>query len=419
MYLSGGDSSLHSAVRDQFRSALPPRLGIALSGGGDSTALMHLLHECFAEAGVSLHAATVDHGLRPGSAEEAQDAAAAAAALGIPHQTLRWQEGPGPGNLQDQAREARYGLLTAWARENAIPVLALGHTADDQAETVLMRLGRAAGVSGLSGMPVRRTRDGVTLLRPLLGISRAQLRSYLRDRGIAWSEDPSNEDARFERVRMRQALAALEPLGLTVKALAAVAQNMAKARDALDWYVFLAARDLACIEAGAVVLSQRKFRTLPDEIGHRVLVRALQWVSGSRYPPRRVPMLAAAAAARKGGSATLAGCRVIACARQVWVCREYNAVRRTAAQPGDLWDGRWQVYGGDAKGCELRALGRDGLKLCPDWRSTGVPGAVLEATPAVWRGAELVAAPAAGLANGWTAAEAGSEEDFFASLLSH
>lgn len=406
-------------VRSQFRSALPAKLGIALSGGGDSMALMHLLHDCFGSGEVQLFAATVDHGLRPGSADEAAAAGAAAARLGIPHEVLHWADRPQDGNLQAQARAARYELLCGWARQHGIPVLALGHTADDQAETVLMRMARASGVTGLSGMAARRTHKGVTLLRPLLDVTRSELRRYLEARGVDWAEDPSNEDTRFERVRVRKALEHLAPLGLTPEVLAGVARNMSKAREALDWYVFLAARDLAHVQAGAVVLCQRKFRTLPVEISHRLLVRAVQWVSGAAYPPRRVPMEKAVQAARNGSSATLAGCHLVSTAKQVWVCREYNAVNGVTALPGQLWDGRWKIFGGDAKGCEVRALGRQGLAQCPDWRATGVPGPVLEGTPAVWRGARLAAAPAAGLANGWSAETAGSEEEFFASLLSH
>ncbi|KIC21997.1 tRNA(Ile)-lysidine synthetase [Leisingera sp. ANG-Vp] len=381
-------------------------------------ALLHLLHECFG-GDVQLQAATVDHGLRPEAAEEARSAAAAAAALGISHEVLRWEIGPREGNLQNQAREARYDLLAGWARRHGIPVLALGHTADDQAETVLMRMARASGVTGLSGMAERRTHDGVTLLRPLLDVTRAELRQFLQSRGVGWSEDPSNEDTRFERVRVRRALAELAPLGLTPEVFAKVASNMTKAREALDWYAFLAARDQAHVQAGAVVLCQRKFRTLPSEIGHRLLVRAFQWISGTQYPPRRVPMEKAVLAARTGGSVTLAGCRLLTTTKQIWVCREYNAVCCEMALPGQVWDDRWKFFGGDAKGCEVRALGRQGLLACPDWREAGVPGPVLEATPALWRGTELLAAPAAGLANGWSAETVGTEEEFFASLLSH
>lgn len=382
-------------------------------------ALLHLMHASFADAGVALFAATVDHGLRPEAAEEAAFAGRIAAGLGIRHEILSWQEGPGPGNLQNQARDARYDLLTDWAKREGIAILCIAHTADDQAETLLMRMARASGVAGLAGMPPSRVHNGVTLLRPLLQATRSELRQYLTEGGHDWREDPSNSDLRYERVRARRALAELAPLGLTPTVLSKVAQHMAKAREALDWYVFLAARDMAHVQAGAVVLCQRKFRTLPSETGYRLLVKAIQWVSASSYPPRRVPMEIAVLAARNGGAATVAGCHLLTAQNQIWICREYNAVSHDAALPGQLWDGRWRLFGGDAKGCQVRALGRKGLKGSANWRLGGVPHAVLETTPALWRGDELIAAPAAGLGNGWTAEPAGNEEEFFASLLSH
>ncbi|UWR49697.1 tRNA lysidine(34) synthetase TilS [Phaeobacter inhibens] len=416
------DRDILAIVQEQFRSALPARLGVAVSGGGDSMALMHLLHECFADVGVEICVATVDHGLRPTSGDEAQMVAGAAAKLGMAHDILQWCDRPTTGqagNLQEQARNARYALLTSWAQLNDISTVALGHTADDQAETLLMRLGRSSGVSGLSAMSRSRAMEGVTLLRPLLEVTREELRAYLRARECCWVEDPSNEDARFERVRVRQAMEALEPLGLTVERLAAVARNMGAAREALDWYTFLAARDMAEVRDGAIVIDQRQFRTLPDEIAHRLLVRSVQWVSGAVHPPRRDPMIKARDAVRHGGSFTLGGCRMITRAQRTWICREYKPVAEEVALPGKIWDQRWRVFGGEVQDHEVRALGPAGLLHCPDWRQAEVPGAVLQATPAVWKQDELIAAPLAGNGNGWTAELVQNSEEFFTALLSH
>ncbi|MFS4582286.1 tRNA lysidine(34) synthetase TilS [Phaeobacter sp. C3_T13_0] len=420
--MTGTGRDIHAIVQEQFRSALPARLGVAVSGGGDSMALLHLLHECFADVGVEICVATVDHGLREASAEEAEMVAGVAAKLGLSHDILQWRDHPvegQSGNLQEQARNARYGLLTSWARLNGISVVTLGHTADDQAETLLMRLGRSAGVSGLAAMPRSRAIDGVMLLRPLLEVTRNELRQFLRDRDWHWIEDPSNDDTRFERVRVRQAMEALEPLGLTVDSLAAVARNMAAAREALDWYTFLAARELVEVHIGAIVLDQRQFRTLPDEIAHRLLVRAVQWVTGAVYPPRRGPMGEAKDAVRHGGSFTLGGCRLVTRGQRTWVCRELKPVADEVTAPGKIWDQRWRIFGGDVQSYEVRALGPKGLQYCPDWRSVEVPAAVLEGTPAVWKGDELIAAPLAGNGNGWSAELVQDSEEFFTALLSH
>lgn len=415
-----GREDLLLSLRQTFSAPLPARIGIAVSGGGDSVALMHLLKECFCDDPVELMVATVDHGLRAESRQEAEDTARMARELGLRHEILTWEQGPEKtGNLQDQARRARYGLLTAWARQNGIPVLALGHTADDQAETVIMRLMRASGVNGLAGIPVRRTQDGVSLLRPLLGLRRVELRQYLDAAGQSWIEDPSNEDESYDRIKIRKALAVLEDLGLTVPALATVAQNMGKAQKALGWYAFLSARDMVRIEAGAVVLELRKYRTLPDEISHRLMLQAILWVSGGQYAPRRQPMIEAVAIAQRGGSATLAGCRILSHQGKIWVCREAAMVPQEACDPGDLWDQRWRIFAGKLEACEVRPLGSEGLKLCPDWRAQGCPAPILEVTPALWRDGNLMAAPLAGFANGCSAEPINSAEEFFASLLSH
>lgn len=407
-------------LRQQLRSDLPARIGIAVSGGGDSIALMHLLQQALAELPVELMIATVDHRLRPESTREAEFVAQAAASLGLRHDILNWKAGPRQtGNLQDQARRARYDLLTAWARENGIPMLMIGHTADDQAETVLMRLKRASGVSGLSGIARRRTQDGVMLMRPLLDVRREQLRQYLQERNLPWIDDPSNENEAFERIRMRKAFDQLEQLGLTVEALATVAQNMTKARRALDWYVFTAARDLARIEAGAVVFDLRKFRTLPDEISHRLMLEAILWISGGQYSPRRQPMMETVAAVQRGASTTLAGCRILSHKSEIWISRERKVIGDETAATGELWNQRWRIFAGELGACEVRALGAEGLRFCPDWRATGVPAPVLEVTPALWDGTQLMAAPLAGLANGTSAEPKNSAEEFFASLLSH
>ena len=414
------DADIVSAVRSQFHTAPPSSLGVAVSGGGDSMALLRILSRCFSGTDISIQAVTVDHGLRPEARQEAETVAAFARDLGVGHSVLHWEGWSGQGNLQAAAREARYRLMGEWARSHKIALLALGHTADDQAETVLMRLARSAGVNGLSAMPVRRTLHGVSLLRPLLSLTRQQLRAYLERNGIGWCDDPSNDDPRFERVQVRAALEQLEPLGVTVQALATVATHMGEAREALDWYTFLTARDIAFVDGGDVVIDLRRFRTLPQDIARRLLVRAVMWVGRTDYPPRRAAMSEAIDGLRHGRGATLGGCRVLVAGPSIWVCREFAVVRSKRALPGTLWDGRWILLGPieNAK-LHVAALGRRGLSQVAEWRDSGRPHAALMATPAVWSGDEVVSAPMAGMANGWRAELQESPEAFFAALLSN
>ncbi|MBV1925854.1 MAG: tRNA lysidine(34) synthetase TilS [Rhodobacteraceae bacterium] len=413
------DANIRSLVREKIGPIQGARLGVAVSGGGDSVALLHILSRCFDADDVQLFAATVDHGLRPESADEAQKVAELADSLGIAHSILKWTGWDGTGNLQNQAREARYQLLGKWAKANHISTILLGHTKDDQAETVLMRLGRSAGVDGLAGIPPRRVYEGVTITRPVLSLSRSELRDYLIRHGVNWIDDPSNDDSRFDRIKARKALDLLEPIGITAESLDDVAQNMVSARAALDWYCFLAARESARVDGGNIVLDQRKFRLMPDETARRLLVRTISWISGSDYPPRRAAVIKALDALRESRAITLGGCHVLPFRQAIWVCREFNAVHNTSCDSGQVWDQRWRLSGEGIENTELRALGHDGLKQYPGWRDTARPAAALIASPSVWKGGDLLAAPFAGLNQICEFELIGGSEGFFSSILTH
>lgn len=421
MQLSFGDADILAEVRASFQGAPPKKMAVAVSGGGDSVALLHLLSRCFDPGEVELVAATVDHGLRAEAAEEAAGVGVLARRLGIPHTVLAWRDHDDSGNLQDNARRARFRLLAEWALAQDIRMVLLGHTADDQAETVLMRLARAAGTDGLAAIRRNRTQHGVTFLRPMLGLTRAELRAYLTSNAVTWVEDPSNSDQSFDRVKARQLLPVLEPLGISARALAEVADNMGRARDALNWYAFLAARDMAEVVGGSVALDARRFRTLPEEIARRLMIHAIRWIAGAEYPPRRAPVAAMVAAARAGKASTLAGCRLVGHSGRVWLCREHEAVQGLRVPAEMLWDARWRLVSTVAapEGAEIAALGADGLQRCPDRRLGGLPRAALLSSPALWVGPELVAAPLAGLGNGWSAELDGGSEAFYAAILSH
>lgn len=413
------NDDLLANVRARFPQNPPARIGIAVSGGGDSVALMHLLSRSFGRDEVQLFAATVDHGLRPEAAAEAAQVGVLAHDIGVPHTVLTWTGWDGAGNLQDQARRARYALLTQWAKDNRIGMIVTAHTADDQAETILMRLARASGVDGLSGMPEIREENGVVLFRPLLHVERACLRDYLGAQSLEWVEDPSNEDTRFDRIKARQALAALEPLGLTTQALTDVATHMAQARDALERQTSFVAQVALDADAGDVLIDREVFDCQPVEIARRLLVGAVQWVGGGEYPPRRQAVQEAMQALLLGNGAVLAGCRLLVSPKEIRVCREHNAVKTLVAGSDETWDGRWLARGPSVPGAQLRALGEEGLAYCSDWRATGRPHASVIASPSVWVGDTLVAAPLAGLAQEWALERLGGEEGLFGTFLSH
>ena len=419
---TSSDDALARAIDAGLTPDRPARLGVAVSGGGDSMALLHLLRDWAQRTGAALHAATVDHGLRPAARAEAAMVAEVCEGLGIAHTTLRWNGWDGSGNLQDQARRARYALMADWALAEGLGAVALGHTADDQAETFLMRLARGAGVDGLSAMAPRRRSLGVDWLRPLLGVARSDLRGYLTARRLGWVDDPSNADPRFARVRARQVLAGLEPLGLNAVALRATTLRLAEARDALDHAAQDAARRIATVEAGDVTIERAALLALPAELRRRLLSHALAWVASAEYRPRHETLAEALAAVAEGRDMSLHGCLLTVRKTQLRLTRELQAVKGKTAAPGAIWDRRWRLNapeGTPTGGLEIAALGNAGLAACPKWRETGLKRATLLSAPGVWRGATLVAAPLAGRSEGWAAELARGESDYFTSLLSH
>lgn len=372
-------------------------VGVAVSGGSDSTALLVGLAEVLGGSGRTLCAATVDHGLRPGSAAESQAVAALCRDLGVPHATLHWQGWDGRGNLQDAARRARRALLADWAGTRGVAAVFLGHTLDDQAETLLLRLARGSGVDGLCGMAARSTALNRSWLRPFLALRRAELRAFLVDRGIGWAEDPSNDDLRFDRVKMRRMLPALEGAGLTAERLAGTAVAMARARAALEASADALAEAACDVHpVGAVSLDPAPYAAAPEDIRLRLLARLLGWVSGAEYRPR-LEALAALDRAICAGAAglrarTLQGCLVRAFRGRIWVIRE-PARTGPPVPAGQVWDGRWRCAIGPA-GAEIGALGAPGLAALGDgWRTLGLPREALLSSPAIRRNGALIAAP--------------------------
>lgn len=367
---------------------------------------------------VELAAATVDHGLRPESATEATAVAQHMDHLDIAHSTLRWSSPDIAGNLQANARQARYRLLTDWAREREISHVCLGHTRDDQAETVLLRLARGSGVDGLAGMSeMRRDAFDMSWLRPVLFVRRSDLRRVVQDRGLSWIEDPSNENERFDRVRARHLLTGVSTLGLDVDTLADTATRMATAGQVLRQVARDAADCLAAVQAGDVVLNAERLAALGDETRWRILSESVRRVAGARYRPRLKSLQAAERALISGQRTTLHGCLLVP-GKDWRITREFHAVAQLTGSAAGLWDGRWQITG-PLDGVEIRALGPRGLQYIPDWRDAGLPRATLLASPAVWRGDALVAAPLLGYGTCWKANLIWDKAIFTDGLLSH
>ncbi len=215
------DGPLSSEDFDVLMQALPlaggaAHLAVAVSGGADSMALALLARDWAGARGRKLTALTVDHRLRPESADEAAAVAGWMMARGIPHHVLRWRDRP-RGNVQAEARRARYGLLENWCAAEGAGALLLAHHLEDQAETVLLRLGRGSGVYGLAGMSAETAPawpGAPVRARPLLGVPKARLAATLSAAGQSWIEDPSNRNPAFARTRVRGVWTQLAALGI-------------------------------------------------------------------------------------------------------------------------------------------------------------------------------------------------------------
>jgi len=389
-------------------------IGLAVSGGGDSMAMLTLAHNWTHAFGVRLWVVTVDHGLRPESAEEAAFVARECAALGHPHVTLKWDGWDGRGNLQEAARAARLRLIDGW--RGRVRHVLMAHTADDQAETFLMRLARGSGVDGLAAMapsrfvpggahgpqgegypPEATCEDGgFWILRPLLGARREDLRHFLTVLKGQWIEDPSNQDRRFDRVKMRQALAQLAPLGLDVATLAGTAERMARAREALQRRAVEAGAEVARQRWGDLLFDRDGLAALDAETRLRLLAAGLQYVAAHPYRPRAAALEEAAERTLSGGTTTLHGCLLRAEKAELRICREFGAVASVDAPVGALWDNRVTITGEALAGHVVRALGEAGAAQLPT-RPEGLPYQSLIAQPAVFDGATLVAFQPAGI----------------------
>jgi tRNA(Ile)-lysidine synthase len=266
---------------------------IAVSGGPDSTALLLMAAEWAKRRGKTrIEAATVDHGLRPESANEAKAVGEICARLGVGHRVLQWKGVKPTSRLQERAREARYRLLVDHAKAIGADALMTAHHADDQAETVLFRLLRGSGLTGLRGMDSITERDGMTIARPLIALKKRDLIAFANARGAPFIDDPSNVDPRFARTRLRALLARLDEEGLNAEALDRLARRARETEEALAHLT---------AEVEVQVGSERTIdgRTLfaaPIAIAHRILAHRIAEVGqrdSTRIGLEKMELLAA------------------------------------------------------------------------------------------------------------------------------
>lgn len=384
-----------------------PHLALAVSGGPDSTALALLARDWASRRRGDVLALIVDHRLRPESTDEAMRVAERLAAARIPGEVLTWRRAPGDAASQAAAREARYGLLTAACRRHRRLHLLLGHSRDDQAETVQLRRDRNSGRDGLAGMAALRETHDVRLLRPLLDQPKAALIAVCAAHGLAWEDDPGNRAGRYARAALRQPDGS--PDQTDSPGLLALAQAAAHDRIARERAVAELLLDAARLHPeGWLELDRAILAAAPADIAAALLGRAVRCIGGTPYAPRRAARdrLLAALTERSSGFAgrTLGGCRLLPRARgRLLLCREPAAAEcRPAhafdADPSLRWDRRFQVRLdlpsetlADATLGPL-ALAPDALALPEPWAA--LPPAVRAGLPVLWRAAQPPLLPA-------------------------
>jgi tRNA(Ile)-lysidine synthase len=390
-----------------------PRVALAVSGGPDSVALMHLAARWRVRCGSpELTVLTVDHRLRPESGEEAERVGRMAASLGLPHAVLTWKhDGARSAGLQSRARAARYDLMAGHCHANDIPALATAHTLDDQAETFLMRLKRGSGLDGLAAIPERGEWAGIVVLRPLLDVPKARLLATLAAAGIAFVSDPSNIDPRFERARVRGSTAALAALSLTPEALALAARRLRRAREALESVAqeFLAANS-EISEAGYAVIDREALEAAPHEVALRALSQLIGMVGGGETPLQlaKLEHLFAALHQHAGKAHTLGRCRLEPCAGRLGIFREVRGKGLPEARlgPGErlLWDNRFRVElgAGESKPVVVKALGDSGWRSMREHSAlaSSLPRLAGRTLPSCWRGDQLLGLPLLGSVGG-------------------
>lgn len=372
-------TDVHAILDRRLRPGSRRPLAVAFSGGGDSLALLLAASDWAMAAGRDLLALTVDHRLQPDSGAWTRACAATAARLGLAFRALDWTEEKPATGLAAAARAARHRLLADAARAAGASVILMGHTADDILEARLMRARGSTTPEPRewSPSPVWPEGRGVFLLRPLLGLRRAEIRDGLRVRGESWLDDPANESPLSARAQARRDIAGRGG-GPTVSPEAAAAEALARAcrQDA----------------AAGLYAPRADVTAAPRAVAARFLSAACLSAAGtSRPPPREAVMRLAERLAGPGGFATtLAGARIEADGDEVRFLREAGEAARGGLQPMTLvagetavWDGRFQITAGRQMEVRGAAGLRSGLSPADQHLLAALPASARDTAPVV------------------------------------
>ena len=365
---------------------------VAVSGGADSLALCLLLSAFLQKQGGQLTALTVNHHLRPEAHSEALSVGKLLHTQNINHHILDWHHAPLHAAIQEQARQARYDLLETWCAQHQVTYLFVAQHFDDQAETFFMRLAKKSSLIGLAGMrPVTR-RQRCWIARPLLSVPKARLEATLKQAGIEWIQDPSNENRAYERVFYRMQ-------GVNRVFSVSLHQRLLRTRQSLEgWVQRWLKRYGQEFPLGYALLNLDALTLLPAFFKETILSYVLRAYGVGRYPPKTavIQKLARHINATDFKPTTAQGLRLAKAQGNLLIHREYRAIKEVFLTDGfdsGLWDQRFGIQLLSKGVNEIRAIGSQGwhqlLENYPDLKAITVPRPVLWSLPGVWHNQTL------------------------------
>tara|TARA_B100000929_G_scaffold288498_1_gene277099 strand:+ start:2628 stop:3887 length:1260 start_codon:yes stop_codon:yes gene_type:complete len=384
------------------------KVAVAVSGGVDSIALMHVLSSSKLISNKNILILTVDHGLREGSKKDIHLVVDSSKKLGLRSQALKWKGSKPKNRIQEIARDKRYELLTNVCKQEGIKNLFLAHHLDDQIETFFMRLSKGSGLHGLTSFKAITTRDGIKLHRPFIDTPKKDLLRYAKVKNLNWSDDPSNYDDRFTRSRLRKVLPILYQEGFNQEQILISLKKMKIVDDAIEDVTEEYMRKYLKIYNNiAIFLSEELFFTAPKEIQIRVIEKSIKVFSSSSYSPRRQKienLIGWIQSNSQDSAKTLGGTIFRKRKKELLLYKEPKLLDASVPIKPSLnkykkWDSRFLVK--INKPCEgmVRELGKDGIKFLKTKKIVGkngydnVPISAFYSAPSFWNKKGLISAP--------------------------
>ena len=369
-------------------------LGLAVSGGSDSLAMLYLCKEWAELNKVTLKCVTVDHQLRKEALMEAKTVAAHCSELGIKHDIVKWTHKDNfNGNLSDLARSARYRLINEWRKD--IKYVLIGHTQNDQIETFLMNLKRGSGIDGLKGMAaVSKRPEGYFILRPLLDTKRESLKQFLRVRNIEWLSDPSNSNEEFERIVQRKTWELLKSKGFSESRIELAAQHMQRAHHALNQMLPIHFNQIGKQELTDLFLQYDGFFSLADEFQVRLISAIVMWNVSSQYRPRFKAVLNVLKQIKSKKTAVLGGTVFYHHDGQIRITTELKFIQNISVKckSKNAWRDIWVVKK-EIKEAYVSAIGIEGNKQLSRMQKSMMPYRSRVIQPGIFIKEKLICAP--------------------------